>query len=106
MCNQLTQIPELIAHLSNLIFLGLRWQPSEILPDWINRVKELGIDLSRNKLTSLPEAIANLSKITQLNLSDNLLTSVPEAITNLSNLTKLEMKGKLELALRRWSKKF
>jgi Leucine-rich repeat (LRR) protein len=42
-------------------------------------------------LTTLPEAIARLQNLTNLNLSDNELRTLPEAIAHLQNLTNLNL---------------
>jgi len=55
------------------------------------RNKEITLDLSNNQLTTLPEAIAQLSNLSLLDLSDNQLTRLPEAIAQLSNLSWLNL---------------
>jgi internalin A len=47
------------------------------------------LDLSRQKLTQIPGAIAKLTNLTQLDLTDNQITEIPEAIAKLTNLTLL-----------------
>ncbi|MEH1819016.1 MAG: leucine-rich repeat domain-containing protein [Nostoc sp.] len=51
------------------------------------------LDLSRQELTELPEAIANLTNLTQLILYNNQITQIPEAIAKLTNLTQLSLSG-------------
>ncbi|BAY21081.1 small GTP-binding protein domain-containing protein [Calothrix sp. NIES-2100] len=58
----------------------------------INRAAAEGwrkLDLSGQKLTEIPEAIAKLTNLTQLYLSYNPITEIPEAIAKLTNLTQL-----------------
>ncbi|QKQ75289.1 leucine-rich repeat domain-containing protein [Nostoc sp. TCL240-02] len=51
------------------------------------------LNLSYNQLTQLPEAIASLTQLQQLNLSDNQLTTLPEVIASLSQLQQLYLSG-------------
>jgi internalin A len=57
------------------------------------RDKQTTLDLRNNQLTTLPEAIAQLSNLTVLYLSNNQLTTLPEAIAQLSNLTVLDLRN-------------
>jgi len=47
------------------------------------------LDLPRQELTELPEAVASLTNLTHLYLSNNQITEIPEAVANLTNLTHL-----------------
>jgi len=49
--------------------------------------------LSRNALTSLPDAIGRLRGLSTLNLSRNSLTHLPSAVGNLQNLKQLDLGG-------------
>ena len=49
------------------------------------------LDLSGNQLTSVPEALGQLSQLQRLDLSSNRLTSVPEALGQLSQLQRLDL---------------
>ncbi|AMP19943.1 hypothetical protein AZF37_00985 [endosymbiont 'TC1' of Trimyema compressum] len=44
------------------------------------------LELSNNKITTLPESLSNLTTLTWLNFSANKVTKLPENIGNLSNL--------------------
>jgi internalin A len=57
------------------------------------RDKKTTLDLSGNQLTTLPEAIAQLSNLSGLDLSGNQLTTLPEAIAQLSNLRVLYLRN-------------
>ncbi|MEH2408296.1 COR domain-containing protein, partial [Nostoc sp.] len=69
--NQITQIPEAIANLTNL--------------------REL--HLSSNQITQIPEAIANLTNLRELILDGNQITQIPEAIESLLELETLDLRG-------------
>nr|MBW4451109.1 leucine-rich repeat protein [Spirirestis rafaelensis WJT71-NPBG6] len=60
------------------------------IPEAIAKLTNLTqLDLYNNKITEIPEAIANLTNLTQLVLYNNQITEIPEAIANLTNLTQL-----------------
>jgi len=72
--------------------LNLRNNQLTTLPEAIAQLSNLsGLDLGYNQLTTLPEAIAQLSNLTVLDLSNNQLTTLPEAIAQLSNLSLLDL---------------
>ncbi|MBW4487425.1 MAG: leucine-rich repeat domain-containing protein [Trichocoleus desertorum ATA4-8-CV12] len=90
--NQLTQIPEAIAQLTNLTTLDLSSNQLTQVPEAIAQLTNLTtLHLSSNQLTQVPEAIAQLTNLTTLHLSSNQLTQVPEAIAQLTNLTTLDL---------------
>ena len=62
------------------------------LPEAIASLTQLQqLDLSHNELTQLPEAIASLTQLQQLYLSHNQLTQLPEAIASLTQLQYLDI---------------
>jgi internalin A len=64
------------------------------LPEAVCQLSRLQtLDLSRNQLTTLPEAIGRLSQLQILNLTGNQLTTLPEAIGRLSQLQILNLTG-------------
>ncbi|MFM5891194.1 MAG: COR domain-containing protein [Dolichospermum sp.] len=74
--------------------LDLCYNQLTTLPEAIAQLSNLSeLYLSYNQLTTLPEAIAQLSNLTVLDLSDNQLTTLPEAIKQLSQLEKLDLRG-------------
>ncbi|MBS3028828.1 MAG: leucine-rich repeat domain-containing protein [Dolichospermum sp. DET50] len=90
---ELTEIPEAIAKLTNLTQLDLRDNQITEIPEEIAKLTNLTqLDLSNNKITEIPEAIAKLTNLTQLYLRDNKITEIPEAIAKLTNLTQLYLR--------------
>ncbi|MDB9465450.1 COR domain-containing protein [Dolichospermum circinale] len=76
------------------ITLDLRNNQLTTLPEAIAQLSNLtGLYLANNQLTTLPEAIAQLSNLRELYLSYNQLTTLPEAIKQLSQLEKLDLRG-------------
>ncbi|NER35832.1 MAG: hypothetical protein F6J93_17900 [Oscillatoria sp. SIO1A7] len=101
--NELTQLPAAFARLSQLKVLklgGFKFELGQIragnklseLPEAIAQLTGLQkLDLSGNQLTQLPEAIAQLTELQQLYLSGNQLTKLPEAIAQLTGLEELDL---------------
>ncbi len=52
---------------------------------------DLKLDLSRIKISTLPESIGNLTNLIELKINDTLLKSLPESIGNLVNLNRLSL---------------
>ena len=70
------------------------------LPDAIGSLTALReLDLRGNHLTSLPAAIGSLTALQRLNLSGNQLTSLPDAIGSLTALQRLRPDGNHSLHL-------
>ena len=62
------------------------------LPPEISRLTNLtSLDLDSNQLTSLPPEITKLTNLTSLGLDNNRLTSLPPEISRLTNLTSLSL---------------
>ncbi|MDZ8092405.1 MAG: COR domain-containing protein, partial [Nostoc sp. DedQUE05] len=54
-----------------------------------NLINLTNLDLDGNQITQIPEAIANLINLTNLDLRSNQITQIPEAIAKLTNLREL-----------------
>ncbi|MCG9892968.1 MAG: leucine-rich repeat domain-containing protein [Thermosynechococcaceae cyanobacterium MS004] len=64
------------------------------VPDAITQLTHLQtLDLTSNQLTSLPDAIVQLTHLQTLSLGFNQLTSLPDAIAQLTNLQVLDLGG-------------
>jgi internalin A len=87
---QLTELPESIGNLTNLMTLKLMCHQLIKLPESIGNLTNLTwLALKQNKLAELPESIGNLTHLQKLNLYNNKLTKLPESIGNLTNLTEI-----------------
>lgn len=76
-----------IETLVNLEKVVLNGNEITSLPDTMAQLTKLKVaDLNRNKLTHLPENIVNISTLTHLYLDNNQLTHLPEDIDALDNL--------------------
>jgi internalin A len=92
--NKLTKIPESITKLTNLTTLNLRNNQLTEIPESITKLTNLTkLYLRYNQLTEIPESIAKLTNLTTLNLRNNQLIEIPESITKLTNLTTLGLSG-------------
>jgi small GTP-binding protein len=83
---------EVIGKLTNLTKLDLSRNRLTSLPAEIVELKSLiWLDLSFNRLTSLPAEIVELKNLTKLSLSFNQLETLPTEIAELTNLTELNL---------------
>lgn len=82
---QLTQIPEEISDLKDLV----------ILNDNDSLVPKVKIFLSHNRISLLSSCIFDVKNITVLTLRDNLLTEIPPAVCKLQNLVELSIGGNI-----------
>lgn len=90
--DRLTEIPDAIFGMSQLISLDLYHNKLTNLPKAITKLQKLtALGLSHNQLTELPESITGLQNLTSLGLTGNQLTSLPESISKLQNLTWLSI---------------
>ena len=88
----ITEIPESIGQLSNLILLNLSYNKIEKLPDVVCDLKTLQtLSLSNNKITNLPERIGELENLNWVDLNENPITNLPDSIINLRKLEKLNL---------------
>lgn len=56
----------------------------KLCSEWMALLQELS--LAGNRLTTLPDAIGNLSSLQRLQMAGNLLTSLPDSICRLTDL--------------------
>ncbi len=73
--NQLRELPDSIANLSNMIELNVSYNRLTCLPADIGKLKSLTmLNLQNNNLKVLPDNIIALKKLTKLNVDNNRLT--------------------------------
>ena len=88
----ITEIPELIFSLVNLISLSIS---SSNINSSSNRLKELAqlktLTLKNNKIKTIPKPIFDLTSLTNLSLSKNKITRVPLALNKLKDLVSLDL---------------
>jgi internalin A len=78
--------------LETLTSLDLRSQRLTTLPELIAQSTNLKtLDLSNSQLTTLPYEIGQLTNLTSLNLQNNQLVTLPESIAQLTNLKTLDL---------------
>ncbi|MDB9546503.1 COR domain-containing protein [Dolichospermum circinale] len=64
------------------------------IPDAIASLTQLqGLDLGNNQLTAIPDAIASLTQLQRLDLRNNQLTAIPDAIASLTQLQRLDLRN-------------
>ncbi|MEO7841588.1 MAG: leucine-rich repeat domain-containing protein [Anaerolineales bacterium] len=98
---KLTELPESIGQLIQLLKLNLGWDYSKekeeinqltTLPESLGQLTQLTeLNLSNNQLTALPDSLGQLRQLQTLDLSDNQLTTLPESLGQLTQLTELDL---------------
>jgi Leucine-rich repeat (LRR) protein len=93
--SKIDSVPNEIGSLVNLENVSLTqiWhKPIGKIPDTIGKLKKLKIlEAERCELSTIPESIANLTQLEELNLSFNPLGIIPDFIKELQNLTSLSL---------------
>ncbi|KAH9524593.1 hypothetical protein Btru_027277, partial [Bulinus truncatus] len=89
--NHLSELPsELFSSLRNLKDLNVTYNKLESLPDEIAQCKQLmTLSLSENKLKSLPSTLQNCHELSRLDISKNKFLEFPEVVIGLKNLQRL-----------------
>ena len=89
---QITNIPDELIQLSDLVELSLPDNQLESIPKVIFRLERLKrLNLSKNEIDELPTEINNLKQLEHLTLSSNLLQSLPNSLIELKNLRRLDL---------------
>ncbi|KAJ0181089.1 hypothetical protein K1T71_003174 [Dendrolimus kikuchii] len=85
------EIPIEVFNLSDkLRNLDLSKNKISVLPDEICKLKTLKqLNLETNKLEVLPNSLVNVKKLEMLNVSNNMISLLPQSFANLSNLKQV-----------------
>lgn len=92
---KLEEFPDALQKVTgNLRNLDLSSNKITSVPKWIANFKHLKtLNLSGNQITVLPEEIGQLPKLENLIISRNLLASLPKSLGKLKNLKELDASG-------------
>jgi internalin A len=104
--NGITAVPNGITQLARLQRLGLAGNDLTFIPDCLTRlpkVRQLNLGNTENKgfsfttyhgsnrIAAVPDTIAQLTRLVNLNLSGNQITTIPDSITQLTTLEYLDL---------------
>jgi len=86
--------PDLVKVVNNLRNLDLSGNRIKTLPENIGAFKVLKtLTMSKNQLETIPKDLGKLVKLENLNLASNLLTSIPSSLQSLKNLKEINLSG-------------
>ena len=88
---KLREFPQEVLNYKNLTVLNLSKNKLTALPDQFAFPQLTELDLSKNNFTEFPNVICNSSKMKNLLMSRNKLTDLPECIGNLKQLENLDL---------------
>src|SRR5581483_166722 len=81
-----------VANAEKVYKLNLSKQKLQTIPDGVFKLKSLQVlNLSHNQIKTLPKEIGRLQNLQVLDLSRNKLTKLPDSIGYLSNLRELDL---------------
>ncbi|QCK16248.1 leucine-rich repeat domain-containing protein [Mangrovivirga cuniculi] len=85
------QIPDL-SNCKNLQGLGLNWCGLTEFPQWITELPNLvTVGLGNNLITEIPEEIGNLKNLTGLHIEENRLETLPASLSKLKKLNFIDV---------------
>jgi len=91
---ELAVIPDSLAGLTKLEYLGLSGNKIGAIPDSLAALTNLRqLYLSGNQITALPEWLAALTKLERLDLSGNQISAVPDSLVELPEALYLRLDG-------------
>lgn len=90
--NKINQLPFSFGGLQSLRILALSFNQFEDFPA-ISMPKLIVLDLSNNRLSSIPESIGALRNLEFLYLQNNRIETLPESLFKMTKLKRLNLKG-------------
>jgi Leucine-rich repeat (LRR) protein len=89
--SKLKQLPEELRSFKNLVWLDLGKNKLSELPEWIADLPLQELYLSRNRLTAIPPVVFKLTNLRVLALDQNKISVIPPEIGELVNLEVLDL---------------
>lgn len=93
--NQITSFPSFVCQLVTLDYLDLSHNKIEVLPDSVETLKVVELNLNQNSLTELPSSLAQCSRLKVLRVEHNRLslTGIPAVLLSDSKVSLLAVEG-------------
>ena len=93
--NQIISFPPFVCQLATLDYLDISHNKIELLPDSLESLKVVELNLNQNSLTELPSSLAQCSRLKVLRVEHNKLSlnGVPTAILTDSKVSLLAIEG-------------